>query len=138
MVLDSDPASGRVAFTTKTLERAHGDMLRDPQMVFDNAEATGAAFRERMAAERATREAQAAAQAAAQAEVQAQTDPAASGQREGTTSGDAGGAIGASQPVRRARPIKASPATKQVSDFEAFLASLTGKERQQGKSELGL
>ena len=40
MVLEHDVNSGRVALSTKTLESSPGEMLRDMETVFQNAEAT--------------------------------------------------------------------------------------------------
>ena len=57
MVVDHDKAAGRIALSTRTLEPEPGDMLRDPQKVFDNAEETAAKWRARMAEEKAAREA---------------------------------------------------------------------------------
>jgi small subunit ribosomal protein S1 len=52
MVLRSDPDRGRVTLSTKKLEGEPGDMLRDRQKVFDNAERMAEAYRARKAAER--------------------------------------------------------------------------------------
>lgn len=57
MVLELDKATGKVALSTKALEANPGDMLRDMNAVFANAEATGKAFMERLEAERLAREA---------------------------------------------------------------------------------
>uniref|UniRef100_A0A7R9UCG9 S1 motif domain-containing protein n=1 Tax=Pinguiococcus pyrenoidosus TaxID=172671 RepID=A0A7R9UCG9_9STRA len=56
MVVDHDKAAGRIALSTRTLEPEPGDMLRDPQKVFDNAEASAEKWRERMEAEKKARE----------------------------------------------------------------------------------
>lgn len=48
MVLSADPDRGRVTLSTKKLEKNAGDMLKDPQLVFENAEAMAAVFRERI------------------------------------------------------------------------------------------
>ena len=48
--------NGRIALSTKTLEAEPGDMLRDANFVFENAEATAAAYHARMQAERQARE----------------------------------------------------------------------------------
>jgi small subunit ribosomal protein S1 len=56
MIIDHDKVNGRIALSTKTLEAEPGDMLRDTQFVFDNAEATAAAYHARMQAERQARE----------------------------------------------------------------------------------
>lgn len=50
MILSQDRDRGRVTLSTKKLEPTPGDMLRDPQMVFDKAEEMAATFRERVAA----------------------------------------------------------------------------------------
>lgn len=57
MVLDYDRLNGRAALSTKTLEPNPGDMLRNMENVFANAEATAAKYHQRMEAERAAREA---------------------------------------------------------------------------------
>lgn len=57
MVIEHDKANGRVALSTKTLEANPGDMLRDMNKVFENAEDTGKKFHERMDNERKAREA---------------------------------------------------------------------------------
>lgn len=56
MIIDHDKANGRIALSTKTLEPEPGDMLRDPQLVFDMAEASAAKYHARIEAERAARE----------------------------------------------------------------------------------
>jgi small subunit ribosomal protein S1 len=56
MIIDHDKVNGRIALSTKTLEAEPGDMLRDASLVFDNAEATAAAYHARMQAERQARE----------------------------------------------------------------------------------
>ncbi|KAL6757415.1 hypothetical protein V8C86DRAFT_3026176 [Haematococcus lacustris] len=45
MIFSYDPEKGRVALSTKQLEPSPGDMLRDPQLVFDKAEETAEAFK---------------------------------------------------------------------------------------------
>jgi small subunit ribosomal protein S1 len=57
MILEHDKANGRVALSTKTLEPSPGDMLKDMQSVFDNAEETAKKYHERMESERQAREA---------------------------------------------------------------------------------
>lgn len=57
MILEHDKANGRVALSTKTLEPAPGDMLKDMSAVFDNAEETAKKYHARMEAERQAREA---------------------------------------------------------------------------------
>merc|ERR1719393_952031 len=56
MVISQDKGKGRVALSTKTLEQEPGDMIKDQQKVFDNAEDTAAKYQERIAAERKARE----------------------------------------------------------------------------------
>jgi len=57
MVIENDKAQGRVALSTKTLEANPGDMTKDMEKVFENAEETARKFQERMEAERKAREA---------------------------------------------------------------------------------
>lgn len=57
MILEHDKSNGRVALSTKTLEPSPGDILKDMQSVFDNAEETAKKYHERMDAERQAREA---------------------------------------------------------------------------------
>jgi ribosomal protein S1 len=57
MILDHDKANGRVALSTKTLEPNPGDMLRNMETVFEQADATAARYHERLEAERQAREA---------------------------------------------------------------------------------
>ena len=47
---------GRIALSTKTLEAEPGDMIKDREKVFANAEATAAKYQERLEAERKARE----------------------------------------------------------------------------------
>jgi small subunit ribosomal protein S1 len=56
MIIDHDKVNGRIALSTKTLEPEPGDMLKDPQMVFDKAEITAKVYHERMESERKARE----------------------------------------------------------------------------------
>ena len=56
MIIDHDKVNGRIALSTKTLEPEPGDMLRNPQRVYDLAEETAAKYHERMEAERLARE----------------------------------------------------------------------------------
>ena len=58
MILSQDKDRGRMSLSTKKLEVAPGDMLRDPQKVFDRAEETAALFRERLAQAEAAARAQ--------------------------------------------------------------------------------
>lgn len=50
MILSQDRERGRVTLSTKKLEPTPGDMLRDPQMVFEKAEEMAQAFRKRVEA----------------------------------------------------------------------------------------
>mmetsp|Transcript_16374 Transcript_16374/g.31432 ORF Transcript_16374/g.31432 Transcript_16374/m.31432 type:complete len:380 (+) Transcript_16374:98-1237(+) len=56
MILSQDRERGRVSLSTRKLEPSPGDMIRDPQLVFDKADEMAATFRERVeAAEAAAR-----------------------------------------------------------------------------------
>ncbi len=48
MVLSMDTQRGRVTLSTKKLEPTPGDMLRDPQLVFEKAEEMAEQFRKRI------------------------------------------------------------------------------------------
>lgn len=48
MILSADKERGRMTLTTKKLEKTPGDMLRDPQLVFDGAEEMAKLFKERL------------------------------------------------------------------------------------------
>ncbi|GFR50814.1 hypothetical protein Agub_g13089 [Astrephomene gubernaculifera] len=48
MVLSQDRKRGRVTLSTKKLEPTPGDMLRNPQLVYEKAEEMAAAFKERL------------------------------------------------------------------------------------------
>jgi len=56
MVISQDKGKGRVALSTKTLEVEPGDMLKNQEKVFEEAEATAAKYQERLEAERKARE----------------------------------------------------------------------------------
>ena len=56
MVISQDKSKGRVALSTKTLEQEPGDMIKNQEKVFENAEDTAAKYQERIAAERKARE----------------------------------------------------------------------------------
>ncbi|CAM9471000.1 unnamed protein product [Discosporangium mesarthrocarpum] len=56
MIIDHDKVNGRIALSTKTLEPEPGDMLKNPQKVYDMAEDTAAKYHHRMEAERKARE----------------------------------------------------------------------------------
>ena len=45
MVRGAEPERGRVSLSTKMLERNAGDMVRDPRLVYENAEAAASEFR---------------------------------------------------------------------------------------------
>ena len=46
MVISQDKGKGRVALSTKTLEQEPGDMIKNQEKVFENAEETAEAWRE--------------------------------------------------------------------------------------------
>lgn len=50
MVLSMDPQRGRVVLSTKKLEPNPGDMLRNPQLVYEKAEEMADMFRKRIGA----------------------------------------------------------------------------------------
>jgi len=56
MIIDHDKLNGRIALSTKTLEPEPGDMLRDPDKVFELAEDSAKKYHERMESERRARE----------------------------------------------------------------------------------
>jgi small subunit ribosomal protein S1 len=56
MIIDHDKVNGRIALSTKTLEPEPGDMVKNPAMVYEKAEATAAAYHARMEKERQARE----------------------------------------------------------------------------------
>jgi ribosomal protein S1 len=56
MVISQDKGKGRVALSTKTLEIEPGDMLKNQEKVFEEAEDTAAKYQERLDAERKARE----------------------------------------------------------------------------------
>jgi len=55
-VISQDKGKGRVALSTKTLEIEPGDMLKNQEKVFEEAEDTAAKYQERLDAERKARE----------------------------------------------------------------------------------
>lgn len=57
MVVSQDPTKGRLALSTKTLESKPGEMLKDPEAVFANAEQSAVNYLERAERERKEREA---------------------------------------------------------------------------------
>lgn len=57
MILEHDKANGRVALSTKALEPTPGDMLKDMENVFAQADATALIFHQRIENERLAREA---------------------------------------------------------------------------------
>jgi small subunit ribosomal protein S1 len=59
MIIDHDKANGRIALSTKTLEPEPGDMIRDPDRVYDMADETARIYLEKQEAERKKREASA-------------------------------------------------------------------------------
>eukprot|EP00243_Klebsormidium_subtile_P001436 TRINITY_DN1246_c0_g1_i1.p1 TRINITY_DN1246_c0_g1~~TRINITY_DN1246_c0_g1_i1.p1 ORF type:complete len:423 (+),score=116.99 TRINITY_DN1246_c0_g1_i1:290-1558(+) len=50
MILSQDSDRGRISLSTKKLEPTPGDMLRNPQLVFDKADEMAKTFKERVAA----------------------------------------------------------------------------------------
>ena len=57
MVLRQDKIQGRLALSTKQLEATHGDMLTNPQLVYENAKEMAERFLNDLAiAERQVRE----------------------------------------------------------------------------------
>lgn len=59
MIIDHDKVNGRIALSTKTLEREPGDMIRDPDRVYEEADETARVYLEKQEAERKKREASA-------------------------------------------------------------------------------
>lgn len=51
-----DKEKGRFSLSTKTLEAEPGDMVRNPEAVKENAEATAARYHERLKAEQQARD----------------------------------------------------------------------------------
>jgi hypothetical protein len=84
MILSMDKDRGRVTLSTKKLEKEPGDMLRDPQLVFEGAEAMAAEFRDRVGSAEGTFMDDPDLAAAAQGGFQAsgQQPPAGSGQQQ--------------------------------------------------------
>jgi small subunit ribosomal protein S1 len=56
MIIDHDKVNGRIALSTKTLEPEPGDMLKNSQMVYDNAEQTAILYHKKMEEQRLERE----------------------------------------------------------------------------------
>ena len=48
MIIDLDAERGRISLSTKQLEPEPGDMVKNPQVVYDKAEEMAAKYRERM------------------------------------------------------------------------------------------
>ncbi|KAL7519959.1 hypothetical protein ACHAWX_004713 [Stephanocyclus meneghinianus] len=59
MIIDHDKQNGRIALSTKTLEPEPGDMIKDPERVYEMAEQTAIVYHEKQEAERKKREASA-------------------------------------------------------------------------------
>jgi len=51
MIIDLDAERGRISLSTKQLEPEPGDMVKDPQIVYDNAEEMAVKYREQMQAQ---------------------------------------------------------------------------------------
>merc|ERR1712238_608389 len=51
-IIDHDKVNGRIALSTKTLEPEPGDMIKDPQRVYEQAEETARMYLEKQEAER--------------------------------------------------------------------------------------
>lgn len=52
MIISQDKEKGRISLSTKTLEPEPGDMIRDPQLVFDKAEEMAERYHKRLEEER--------------------------------------------------------------------------------------
>ena len=59
MIIDYDKVNGRIALSTKTLEPEPGDMIKDPDRVYEMADETARVYLEKQEAERKKREASA-------------------------------------------------------------------------------
>mmetsp|Transcript_29110 Transcript_29110/g.61929 ORF Transcript_29110/g.61929 Transcript_29110/m.61929 type:complete len:406 (-) Transcript_29110:86-1303(-) len=59
MIIDHDKANGRIALSTKTLEPEPGDMIKNPELVYAQADETARMYLEKQEAERKKREASA-------------------------------------------------------------------------------
>jgi len=59
MIIDHDKVNGRIALSTKTLEPEPGDMIKDPERVYEQADETARVYLEKQEAERKKREASA-------------------------------------------------------------------------------
>merc|ERR1712238_4907 len=59
MIIDHDKTNGRIALSTKTLEPEPGDMIKDPERVYEQAEETARVYLEKQESERKKREASA-------------------------------------------------------------------------------
>jgi small subunit ribosomal protein S1 len=57
MIIDLDAERGRISLSTKQLEPEPGDMVKNPQAVYDQAEEMAAKYREQMAQAAQEREA---------------------------------------------------------------------------------
>jgi small subunit ribosomal protein S1 len=56
MIIDHDKQNGRIALSTKTLEPEPGDMIKDPERVYEMAEETARIYHEKQEVERRKRE----------------------------------------------------------------------------------
>jgi small subunit ribosomal protein S1 len=52
MIIDLDAERGRISLSTKQLEPEPGDMVKNPQLVYDKAEEMAAKYREQMQAQK--------------------------------------------------------------------------------------
>jgi len=59
MIIDHDKVNGRIALSTKTLEPEPGDMIKDPERVYELADESARVYLEKQEAERKKREASA-------------------------------------------------------------------------------
>ena len=57
MIIDHDKVNGRIALSTKTLEPEPGDMIKDPEGVYELANESTRAYIEKQETERRKREA---------------------------------------------------------------------------------
>lgn len=75
MIIDLDAERGRISLSTKQLEPEPGDMVKNPQAVYDNAEAMAEKYREQMAQAQLAAKEQAAASTAVEPEAEVEAEP---------------------------------------------------------------